>query len=402
MDLPRARTPAGPALADLSRLDVAIPQAAAALARRLALVGFHRDYVQALTAQLPGLPAHLQTSGLAWLTLDDEQPAALALRLLVLNQSLSAAQLGRLFGDALTAELTAAGLLLPHKAQWRFPLHLELVNQLMVVSDPQGDDPATVMAVGGSTQLLAAACYPQADIERALDLGCGSGTIALLLAAACREVVASDINPRALQLARFNAALNGVHNVDWRLGDLFEPVAGETFDLIVAQPPFLPQPASAPRVLYLHGGPRGDELALALLAQAPRYLSRTGLAVVLSDFPVLDEPLARRLRACLPDTGLMLLHAEQAVAAATHVTLYGCASTRGAARESLALHRHLQALGVNEIQHAVVVLHRGGGTLTVTVENALWGGLQRSDIDRLLAERSSLEQPTVPTPLSQG
>ena len=390
------------ALADLSRLDTAIPQTARALARRLAEVGFQRDYVQALTAQLPGLPAHLQTSGLAWLTLVDEQPAALALRLLVLNQSLSAAQLGLLLGDGLTAELTAADLLVPHKTQWRFPLHLELVNQLMVLSDPQGDDPATVMAVGGSTQLLAAACYPQSDIHRALDLGCGSGTLALLLAAACHEVVATDINPRALLLARFNAALNGVHNVEWRLGDLFEPVAGEAFDLIVAQPPFLPQPAGAPRVLYLHGGAHGDELALALLAQAPQHLSARGLAIVLSDFPVRAEPLTRRLRALLPDTGLMLLHAEQPVAAATHVTLYGCASTHGAARESLALHRHLQALGVEQIQHAVVVLHRGDGTLTVTVENQLWGGLQRSDIDRLLAERSSLEQPGPSEPPRQG
>jgi SAM-dependent methyltransferase len=389
-------------LADLGRLDAAVPHTAAALAQRLADVGFHRGYVQALTAQLPGLPAHLQTSGLAWLTLDDEQPAALALRLLVLNHSLTSAQLDLLFGDELAARLQAAGLLLPHKAGWRFPLHLELVNQLMVVSDPQGDEPATVMAVGGSTQLLAAACYPQADIGRALDLGCGSGTLALLLAAACQEVVATDINPRALQLARFNAALNGVHNIQWRQGHLFEPVVDERFDLITAQPPFLPQPPGAPRVMYLHGGARGDELTLELLAQAPQHLSADGLAVVLSEFPLMPEPLAARLRAVIPDAGLMLLHAEHPVAAATQVTLYGCASTGDAARESLALHRHLQALGVSHIVQAVVVVHPAGGLLTVTVENDLWGGLHRKDIDRLWSERSSLEQQEHAGPAAQG
>lgn len=377
-------------LADLSRLDDAVPHTAAALARRLAEVGFHRDYAQQLSAQLPGLPGPLHPVGLAWLTLEDDAPAALALRLLVLGEELPAAHVRALFGDALADALKAAGLLVPHPREkqehWRFPLHLELVNQLMVVSDPQGRDPATVMAVGGSTQLLAAACYPQSDVERILDLGCGSGTLALLMSAACRSVVASDINPRALQLARFNAALNGIGNVEWRLGHLFEPLAGERFDLIVSQPPFVPRAPSTPQVLYLHGGARGDELALQVLAQAPAHLTPSGMTIVLSDFPLLEEPLHQRLRAAIAERGLMLLHAEHATAAATHVTLYGSLRGTHAARDSLALHRHLQALGVAHIVQAVVVIHPGEGTLTVSIEDGLWGRLQRSDIDRLLAE----------------
>lgn len=375
-------------LADLSRLDAAAAHTAAALAERLAAVGFHRDYAQQVSAQLPGLPGALHPMGLAWLTLDDEAPAALALRLLVLNESVTAAQAEHLFGPTLCAELKAAGLLVPAGEAWRFPLHLELVNQLMIVSDPQGRDPATVMAVGGSTQLLAAACYPQKDVDRILDLGCGSGALALLMSAACREVVATDINPRALQLARFNAALNGVRNVEWRLGNLFEPVAGERFDLIASQPPFLPRAPATPQVLYLHGGARGDELVLDLLAQAPAYLAPGGMTIVLSDFPLLDEPLHQRLRAAIPERGLMLLHAEHATAAATHVTLYGSTRSPQAARDSLAMYRHLQALGVAHIVQAVVVIYPGAGTLTVSIEDGLWGRLQRSDIDRLLSERA--------------
>ena len=387
-------------LADLSRLDAAVPHTAAALAARLAAVGFNRDYAQQLSAQLPGLPGALHPMGLVWLTLDDDTPAALALRLLVLNESLSAAQAESLFGATLLEDLKTAGLLVPerpgsHKKSddWRFPLHLELVNQLMIVSDPQGRDPATVMAVGGSTQLLAAASYPQSDVDRILDLGCGSGMLALLMSAACREVVATDINPRALQLARFNAALNGVHNVEWRLGHLFEPVAGERFDLIVSQPPFLPRAPGTAQVLYLHGGARGDELVLQLLAQAPSHLTPHGTAIVLSDFPLLDEPLHQRLRAVILERGLMLLHAEHATAAATHVTLYGSTRSAQAAREALAMFRHLQALGVAHIVQAVVVLHPGSGTLTVSIEDGLWGKLQRSDVDRLLADHRGGEAP---------
>lgn len=390
-------------LADLSRLDAARPRLPAALAERLAEVGFHRDFVQALSAQLPGLPGPLFPQGLAWLTMDDDTPAALALRLLVLNEDLSDAQLQHLFGAALTADLKEAGLLVPQRADWRFPLRLELVNQLMIVSDPQARDPATVMAVGGSTQLLAGACHPCQDVDRILDVGCGSGTLALLMAGACREVVATDINPRALQLARFNAAFNGVHNIDWRQGHLFDPVAGERFDLIASQPPFLPHAPGTPQVLYLHGGARGDELALELLAGAPAHLSPQGLAIVLSDFPLLDEPLHHRLQRTVPGHGLMLLHAEHATAAATHVTLYGSVRSANAARDSLAMHRHLQDLGVAHIVQAVVVLHPGVGTLTVSIEDALWAKLQRSDIDRLLADCSNLEQaPAAGAAASQG
>ena len=61
----------------------------------------------------------------------------------------------------------------------------------------------------------------------ALDLGTGSGVQAFLAARHSGHVVGLDLNPRALRLARLNAALNGVENVDWRQGDLFEPVRDE-------------------------------------------------------------------------------------------------------------------------------------------------------------------------------
>lgn len=372
------------ALADLARLAGAAEQLGPALAARLNLAGFDRAYVQSYAQQLPGLPAQLLTRGMAWLAPLDPRPAALALRLLVLGQALPAADLQRLLGDTLAADLAGAGLLLEAASGWSFPLRLELVNHLLIFSDPADDDPATVMAVGGSTKLLAGACYPQADIGRALDLGCGGGTLALLLAGACQAVVAIDINPRALQLARFNAALNGVHNVDWRLGHLYEPVAQERFDLVVAQPPFLPQPADAPRVLYLHGGARGDELALALLAQTPQHLQPGGVAVVLSDFPVLPQPLLQRLDAAVPAGGLLLLGTGQAVAAATQATLYGCTAATAPERQATALFQQLQALGIAEIEQAVVVLHAGPARSAVTVPEAQWAGLHRSQIDALL------------------
>ncbi|HEY6824424.1 MAG TPA: HemK2/MTQ2 family protein methyltransferase [Steroidobacteraceae bacterium] len=78
-----------------------------------------------------------------------------------------------------------------------------------------------------------------ADAE-VLDMGTGSGVCALFAARHARRVVAVDINPAAIRCASINALLNHLEQrIEFRHGDLFAPVAGERFDLIVFNPPFL-------------------------------------------------------------------------------------------------------------------------------------------------------------------
>jgi HemK-related putative methylase len=73
-----------------------------------------------------------------------------------------------------------------------------------------------------------------------LDLGTGSGVCAIFAARHARRVVAVDINPAAVRCAGINARLNHLeHRIAVRHGDLFEPVAGERFDLVAFNPPFL-------------------------------------------------------------------------------------------------------------------------------------------------------------------
>ena len=84
-----------------------------------------------------------------------------------------------------------------------------------------------------------------------LDMGTGSGVCALFAARHARRVVAIDINPAAVRCAQINALMNQLHTrIEVRHGDLFGAVAGERFDLVLFNPPFVRAAiASAPGAL---------------------------------------------------------------------------------------------------------------------------------------------------------
>src|SRR3954462_442084 len=97
---------------------------------------------------------------------------------------------------------------------------------------------------------------PGADV---LDVGTGSGILAVSAGlAGARSVTAVDVSRRALLAARVNGALNGVR-VRTRRGDLLDAVAGERFDVIVSNPPYLPALVDDPRGLEraTEAGPDG-------------------------------------------------------------------------------------------------------------------------------------------------
>jgi HemK-related putative methylase len=79
----------------------------------------------------------------------------------------------------------------------------------------------------------------RAAAHRALDLGTGSGIGAIFAARCGYHVVGVDINPEAVRCARINVLLNNLEGrVEIREGDLFAPVAGDRFDLVLFNPPF--------------------------------------------------------------------------------------------------------------------------------------------------------------------
>ncbi|HVX54220.1 DUF7059 domain-containing protein [Nocardioides sp.] len=134
-------------------------------------------------------------------------------------------------------------------------------------------------------------------VGRSLDLGTGCGVQALHLAAHSDRVVATDVNRRALWVTRFNAALNGVSDkVDVRDGSFFEPVAGERFDLIATNPPFVISPATGERLVYRDSGLPGDRVVENIVRAAPGLLADDGWCQILANWIIAkDTPWDERL-----------------------------------------------------------------------------------------------------------
>jgi release factor glutamine methyltransferase len=127
---------------------------------------------------------------------------------------------------------------------------------------------------------------PKAEI-RILDVGTGCGAVALAIAIERprAHLVATDISHAALEIARENADEHGVADrIRWEVGHLFEPVAGQRFDLIVSNPPYVaesqrallpPELAHEPEVALFAGGD-GTELLAELVAGAGQMLTPGG------------------------------------------------------------------------------------------------------------------------------
>jgi release factor glutamine methyltransferase len=128
-----------------------------------------------------------------------------------------------------------------------------------------------------------------------LDMGTGSGVCAVLAARHARRVVAVDLNPEAVRCAGINALMNHLeHKIEVRHGDLFAPVAGERFDIILFNPPFL------------RGTPRDDrdrawrsnDVAERFAAGFGDHLKPGGCALLLlssfGDAPLFLEELCRQ------------------------------------------------------------------------------------------------------------
>lgn len=172
---------------------------------------------------------------------------------------------------------------------------LEEVDGLPLIVLPEVFNPVVFRT--GTVLARAVASSPWAhprEGSRALDLGTGSGVGAVFAARRGYRVVAVDLNPEAVRCAWLNALLHRLEDrIEVRPGDLFAPVAGETFDLILFNPPFFRgEPKSRLDLAW-----RGTDVLERFAAGLPAALAPEGVALLLlstdGDGPALLEALRR-------------------------------------------------------------------------------------------------------------
>jgi methylase of polypeptide subunit release factors len=197
------------------------------------------------------------------------------LRLLILGLPIPMDAAARLFAPVALGDLEAVGLLETNGTVAQALVHITPYSGLLFAHDIDHGSLASDHVIGphGAAMVLDSVTVRR-PVARALDIGTGCGIQALMAARHCESVVATDVNGRALDFGAFNARLNGMDNVEFRLGSLYEPVVGERFDLIVANPPFVLSPEAA--YVYRDGGMRGDTLSEAVVAGMPDFLADGG------------------------------------------------------------------------------------------------------------------------------
>ena len=189
-------------------------------------------------------------------------------------------------------QLTAAGVLQGEGDLLRSTVRWSSLDDLLLTHSAWPTDSCDAVFFGPDSYRFAQVIRDHLQhrlhpVQHAVDIGCGSGIGALLIARAAphAQVSAVDINPLALRYTAINAALAGVANVSVEPSDLLAGITG-TFDLIVANPPYM---LDASKRTYRHGGGTlGAELSLRIVEQACQRLDPGGTLLLYTGVAIVE------------------------------------------------------------------------------------------------------------------
>jgi hypothetical protein len=248
----------------------------------------HMGIIEAPSSRLRNLPRLLHAT-------HERTPLNALVRLLLFGEPLLEAEWGLPPDFVMAASacgllgredgaLRASAFLVPHAGLWMASdFHRRLEG---------GGAFDHVLTVNPTADFLARFAL-RGPVATTLDLCTGCGVQALLAARSSGTVLATDLNPRALAFAAFNAALNGVGNLECAAGSGFDAVTGR-FDHILCNPPFIVAPAK--RYLYRDSGVELDAFCRDLIRRAPDHLEPGGVFQMILEWVEVDgEPWRERL-----------------------------------------------------------------------------------------------------------
>ncbi len=201
--------------------------------------------------------------------------------------------------------LNNAGLLSERGSQLVPEVMLLPTDKFLIASDHtakiDSQDSELVLWPNPTSRLLSRLMVRR-NSRATLDIGTGNGILAFGASRHSDRVLATDLNPGALEFARFNARLNGIENVEFVCGDGFQPAAGQKFDLIVSNPPFFISPKD--QYLFCDNPMELDGLCRLFVKQAPTHLNEGGYFQMLCEWAqVRGETWQERLTEWLQGTG---------------------------------------------------------------------------------------------------
>lgn len=340
------------------------PETLSALAEALR----RHDYTEARAAAALDLP-HLghffeQAHSLYRYSVLRADPALADLvRLFLINDPIPTGEAVALLGQDLTVGLVRGAMLaVADEGYVRSRYIVSPIDGAWIITDRRvAGGKNRIMPLGHDTYNLVTQTQHRPG-GTVLDIGTGSGVQGVLAARWASRVLSVDINPRALDFARMNAHLNGVYErMEFKLGSLYDPAEGERFDVLLANPPFVPHPEYD--VLFRDGGVQGEDILHVIIRDAPAHLKPGGLLQIMTEIIYHDEAhagdkarawAADGLRGVIfeQDDDFLDIYAQEHVYRAfdaedTNTTL---------AQQTAEYQKFLDSVGIHKITHATLHL----------------------------------------------
>lgn len=291
-----------------------LTRAAAALGEIFRAHGFTADGVAAHLGPAATAAMHRGEPGAVHRRLVDGTALSRLIALFILRDEHPADQVRALVGAAVLDELAAAGAAEIAGGRVRMLIdvrpHVIAGVDRWVFSDADASfsahvpGPDHVLGVGAASLSLLHAT-PASATRAVLDLGTGSGVLALGQLECAGAITATDIHPRALDFAEASLAASGqAESVELLEGPWFEPVAGRKFSRIVANPPFVVGSGEVGHV-YRDSGLHLDGATELVVGEAARHLEIGGTAYILGAWAHTDSSSWRqRVASWVPDHGV--------------------------------------------------------------------------------------------------